>query len=100
VLGQGYAEGTGIPDAASIFGFYCTAGGTKCNGLPTNHFYTRDTTAYQDWNGPNEIAVFMSSCPAGSNPIYRTWTAGTPRYYDLVVGGPGGSPNELLGCLW
>lgn len=100
VLGQGYPEGAAIPDAANIFGFYCTTGGTTCNGLAANHFYTRSTAAYQNWNGPTTAGVFMGSCPAGSNQIFRTWTAGSPRYYDLVIGDPGGSTKEFIGCLW
>ena len=90
----------GIPGASNIFGFFCTVGGGRCNGLDVNHFYTR-ATSYGDplWQGPNHQAVFMS-CTGAGTPIYRTWNAGSPRYYKITSNPGGAAGTELLGCVW
>lgn len=99
-VGAAYAPGTAIPGASNIYGFFCTVGGGRCNGLDVNHFYSR-ATSYPDplWQGPTNEAVFMS-CTGAGTPIYRTWNAGSPRFYKITSNPGGAAGVELLGCVW
>ncbi|KLL11325.1 hypothetical protein FrCorBMG51_11945 [Protofrankia coriariae] len=108
-IGRAYAPpgSENLPGARNINGFYCTAGKGRCNGLDVNHFYSYSQIGSYSpadsgpWNGPNLIARFMPcGLGRGERPVWRTWTAGTPRYYNLTTTQPAGSTNELLGCVW
>jgi beta-lactam-binding protein with PASTA domain len=103
VVGSAYPANTPsppFPEPQNINGFFCTAGGGRCNGLNTNHFYSR-ATSYGDpqWHGPNPIAIFVA-CHFGGRPIYRTWNAGSPTYYKITDTPGGAAGVELLGCVW
>ena len=99
-MGSAYAPGTAIPGASTVYGFFCTAGGGRCNGLNVNHFATR-ATSYGDplWQGPNEQAVFMSWYGRRYADLPHVERRLAPLLQDN--GNPGGAAgSELLGCVW
>jgi beta-lactam-binding protein with PASTA domain len=100
VVGMAYPAGTPIPEPQNINGFFCTAGGGRCEGLNTNHFYTR-ATSYGNglFAGPSPAAAFIA-CRFGGRPIYRTWNAGSPRLYKITDNPAGAAGVEALGCVW
>jgi hypothetical protein len=104
VVGTAYLANTQIPAPRFINGFFCTAGNKRCNGLDVNHFYTA-ATSYGDplWNGPNPIATFMNCGLGLGHPIYRTWNAGSPRFYKITgdqAAALRADGYEQLGCVW
>ncbi|MEV4517499.1 PASTA domain-containing protein [Dactylosporangium sp. NPDC049525] len=97
-VGLAYAPGTALPGGLAIHGFSCTTGGTSCNGISTNHFYSR-VESYPGFDR-SEAAVFFD-CARGGRAIYRTWNAGMPRFYGITSQPPADpSLGELLGCVW
>lgn len=103
-VGGAYRAGEDIPGGRGINGFFCTAGGGRCNGLDVNHFYSR-VTSYADphWQGPSPAATFMDCGTAGTKQIFRVWKdAGGVRLYGITdnPGAWGAQDQEMLGCVW
>ncbi len=103
-VGYGYKVGEAIPTPQLINGFFCTAGGNKCNGMANNHFYSHQVS-YADpyWQGPTQMATFMDCSVPGTLHLYRVWKdVGAERHYSITSdpAGWGAEDNESLGCVW
>jgi beta-lactam-binding protein with PASTA domain len=106
VVGLAYRPTGAIPSYSRINGYFCSGGTSRCEGYTNNHYYSRNSGPYSSggfsWDGPNPVADFMGSCPAGSRPIVRYWifSATTHQYGISDAVPPGASDHENLGCVW
>lgn len=96
-VGAAYDYGTQIPTPYAVNGFFCT----DCDGLPVNHFASHSGEPLSGWNGPNPLATFMR-CEGrpGQREIFRTWTAGADKRYNITANPAGAAGSESLGCVW
>jgi beta-lactam-binding protein with PASTA domain len=115
LYGKAYPVGTDIPGARLVYHYTCDAGGDRCRGLPTNSFYstvTKDMTRPDgrpyidtDFNGTGYAVLMTCGTAPGQRKVWRTWNAGSPRYYNVVLSEtkprwPPEGDSEELGCVW
>jgi beta-lactam-binding protein with PASTA domain len=107
-VGWAYRPGTdltGYSVSQQINGYYCVRTDGRCEGMNTNHFYSRFAAQYTadriTWDGPNTVAVFMACDGQHGKPIYRVFNdVGGQRHYGITDSPAGWKFQEQLGCVW
>ncbi len=98
-----------IPGGRTIYQYMCSLGGTRCRGYGTNVFYSAMPPGTPTIDPDFNSAVFATFMTCNGTPgqvrVWRTWNAGNPRRYGVVVsdGKPIAPPSgdaEELGCVW
>lgn len=104
--GAAYPVGTAIPAPRVIYHYTCDAGGNRCRGLPRNEFFSAlppgSPTIDADFRGVPYATLMTCGSAPGQKRVWRTWNAGSPRYYQHVLseGRPAADDSEELGCVW
>lgn len=108
-VGAGYAAGTPIPGARNVNQYICSAGGGRCRGYNQNVFYSLLPPGHPnidpDFTASPGLVLMSCTGQAGQRKVWRTWNAGSPRAYGIVVVdaqpvAPPAGDSELLGCIW